>query len=153
VSGARAGRWIVVLVLAAALGAQVVRAWRRVEATHLLLRAEERTLALARRGAPDPRELRRNLVLLERAATLHSSLVAIPIARGSQFLLLGRNDQAIAAYQEALALEPRVETHYNLGRAYLAAGDEKSARRNLERAARASPRLRSDVRRLLGDPD
>ena len=146
---ARARGWILPLLLAAALGAQTVRAWRRAEATHLVYEVERRTLALARQETPNDRELRRNLVLLDRAAPLFPSLVAIPIARGSQFLLLGKPTEAIAAYQQALALEPRAETYFNLGRVYLEVGDRDAARHHFDLAVRATPRLKRDVRQLL----
>jgi tetratricopeptide (TPR) repeat protein len=151
VSSPRARRWIAVVLLAAALAAQVLRARRRVEATHLVVLVEQRTLLLAGQDSPDPRELRRNLMLLDRAGALHPSMVAIAIVRGSQFLLLGRYDEAIAAYQEALDLEPRAETHFNLGRAFLLAGDREAARRHLDLAASAAPRLTKDVRLVLGE--
>jgi tetratricopeptide (TPR) repeat protein len=71
--------------------------------------------------------------------------IGVPIARGSQYLLLRRPDEAIAAYREAAALEPRPEIDLNLGRALWMKGDKEAARQALQRAVRLNPALRAEV--------
>jgi Flp pilus assembly protein TadD len=86
-----------------------------------------------------------NLSWLDRAAQLDPLEIGIPIARGSQYLLLRRPDEAIAAYREAAALEPRPEIDLNLGRALWMRGDKDAARQAFRRAVRLNPALRAEV--------
>jgi Flp pilus assembly protein TadD len=86
-----------------------------------------------------------NLSWLDRAAQLDPLEIGIPIARGSQYLLLRRADEAIAAYRDAAALEPRPEIDLNLGRALWMRGDKETARKVLQRAVQLNPALRAEV--------
>lgn len=133
--------WPVVALLTLALAGQTVR-WRdRLTASRLLREVEAVTMAaMAARQLSEPL-LFRNLEMLRTAAPKDPVEVGIPIATGTQYLLLRRNDAAIRAYEKAMALEPRPEGYLNLGRAQLAAGRREEARANFQRAVRLEPRL------------
>lgn len=136
---------IAALALAAALAGQTMRARDRLEAGRLLAQVEARTMAALQAKRAPSTMFAENLQWLDRAARLDPLEIGIPIARGSQFLLLRRPDEAIAAYREAAALEPRPEIDLNLGRALWMRGDKDAAREALERAVRLNPALRAEV--------
>jgi tetratricopeptide (TPR) repeat protein len=137
--------WPVVTLLALALVGQTVR-WRdRLTAGRLLREVEALTMAaMSTRQLTEPL-LFRNLEVLRTAAPKDPVEVGIPIATGTQYLLLRRNDAAIRAYEKAVALEPRPEGYLNLGRSQLAAGRREEARANFQRAVRLDPRLISEI--------
>jgi tetratricopeptide (TPR) repeat protein len=137
--------WPVLALLAVGLVGQTAR-WRdRVTASRLLREVEALTMAaMSTRQLSEPL-LFRNLEALRIAASKDPVEVGIPIARGTQFLLLRRNDAAIRAYEEAVALEPRPEGYLNLGRAQWYAGRRDEARLNFERAVRLDPRVAGEV--------
>lgn len=137
--------WPVVALLALALAGQTVR-WRdRLTAGRLLREVEALTMAaMSARQLSEPL-LFRNLEVLRTAAPKDPVEVGIPIATGTQYLLLRRNDAAIRAYEKAVALEPRPEGYLNLGRAQLAAGRREEARANFQRAVRLEPRLYGEI--------
>ncbi len=137
--------WPLVALLALALVGQTVR-WRdRLAASRLLREVEAVTMsAMAARQLSEPL-LFRHLEVLRTAASKDPVEVGIPIAAGTQYLLLRRNDAAIRAYEKAVALEPRPEGYLNLGRAQLAAGRPEEARANFQRAVRLEPRLILEV--------
>ncbi len=136
------------LLLLAALVFEVRRGARLLGADKRVKVVETTSpVAAARRDAAGQALLRRNLELLRDAAAMDRADVRVPLARGSVQLLLGRLDDAIASYRQALALEPRPEIHLNLGRALAAAGRRAEAEphfalvRQLDwRLARAIPR-------------
>jgi tetratricopeptide (TPR) repeat protein len=139
VRGRTLGGILTVLLVLALLG-QTVR-WRdRLAASRLLANAEALTLAVAAGQIP-PRALADNLKALRRAAALDPVQVGIPIARGSQYLLLGRPEPAEQAYLAALRLEPKSEVYLDLGRAQWLAGRREEALRNFTLAVRLDPRL------------
>jgi tetratricopeptide (TPR) repeat protein len=128
------------LLLALALAGQTVR-WRdRMEASRLLSTAEALTLGVAAGRVPSL-AVGDNLVALRKAAALDPLEVGIPIARGSQYLLLDRPEAAEEAYLEALRLEPRSEVYLDLGRAQWMAGRREEALRNFGLAMRLDPLL------------
>jgi tetratricopeptide (TPR) repeat protein len=135
---------IVALALAAALVGQTMRARNRVEAGRLLAEVEARTIAAVQARRAPSTLFAENLSWLDRAAQLDPLEIGVPIARGSQYLLLRRADEAIAAYREAAALEPRPEIDLNLGRALWMRGDKDAARQVLQRAVRLNPALRAE---------
>ncbi len=136
---------ILTVLLALATAGQTVR-WRdRSEASRLLADVETLSLQAARSGRLSADLIASNLQALNRAAPLDAVEVGIPIARGSQYLLLSRADRAIESYQEALALEPRSEGYLNLGRAQWLAGRNDEARRSFGLAVRLDPHLASLV--------
>lgn len=134
--------WAALAVLILALGFQTVRLRDRLLASSLLRGAETRTLAAAATGRIASTLLQENLLDLERAARLDPSEVGVPLARGSQFLLMRRADAAIESYEHALALEPRPEIYLNRGRARLLAGQAAAAGEDFARAAKLDPALR-----------
>ena len=137
--GRTLGRLLTVL-LTLALAGQTVR-WRdRLLASRLLADAEALTLGVASGQVP-PRALADNLKALSQAAALDPVQVGIPIARGSQYLLLGRAEPAEQAYREALRLEPKSEVYLDIGRAQWLAGRKDEALRNFALAVRLDPRL------------
>jgi Flp pilus assembly protein TadD len=136
---------IVALALAAAVVAQTMRARDRLEAGRLLAEVEARTIAAVQARRAPSTMFAENLSWLDRAQQLDPLEIGVPIARGSQYLLLRRADEAIAAYREAAALEPRPEIDLNLGRALWMRGDKDAARNVLQRAVRLNPALRAEV--------
>jgi tetratricopeptide (TPR) repeat protein len=57
----------------------------------------------------------------------------------ANYRVLGRNDEAIRFYREALRLDPRPELYVNLGAAELAVGDRNTARNDALSGALFSP--------------
>lgn len=139
---------VLLLALAAQilwLGLQVHRSLGRWEADRILKAVEASTAqALVTRRAA-PASLLHNAEELTRAERLAPASASIRLVKGSQYLLLGRNEAAIAAYEEALRLEPRPETYLNLGRAQWRAHRETAALENLRRAVRLDPGLMREV--------
>jgi O-antigen ligase len=133
--------WVVVPLLILALLAQTGRMRDRLLASRMLRQVELLSMAALSRGEMPRGLVPSNLELLRRASVLDRTEVGIPVARGTQYLLLSNGDQAAAAYREALELEPRPEIHLNLGRALLMAGDQEGARRELQLAVRLDPHL------------
>jgi tetratricopeptide (TPR) repeat protein len=143
-SGRILGSFLALLLALATVG-QTVR-WRdRATASRLLAEVEALSLAAARSGQVPAAMIASNLQSLRRAAPLDPVEVGIPIARGSQYLLLSRAEPAIEAYREALDLEPRSEGYLNLGRAQWLAGQPDEARRSFSLAVRLDPHLTSLV--------
>ncbi len=136
---------LLLVVTLAALEWQTQRVRDRLEAGRLLAQVEARTqAALARRRAPSTM-FGEHLAMLERARALDPLEIGVPIARGAQYLLLRRPEEAIAAYREAAALEPRPEIDINLGRALMMQGDMAAARRAFARAVRLNPALAAEI--------
>lgn len=143
--------WLAVLapLLAVAVAGQAVRAHHRVEASRIVRRTEgiaQRVLEQGGRGVP---ALVANLRELDRAAELDPSDPAIPLARGSHHLLLGRPGAAEADYRRALELEPRAEAYLNLGRALSRQGKEPEARERFRQSMTLDPGLASEVQAEL----
>jgi tetratricopeptide (TPR) repeat protein len=135
---------LLTLLLALALIGQAIR-WRdRMAASRALSNVEGLTLGVASGQIP-PQALGTNLEALRRAARLDPVEVGIPIARGSQYYLLGRPEPAEQAYLEALRLEPRPEAYLDLGRAQWLAGRRDDAARNFGLAIRLEPRLAREL--------
>lgn len=133
--------WPVLAVLVLGLSGQTLR-WRyRLTASRVLRQVEVLTMTAMTSGGISPQLVAANLQALRRAAPLDPVEVGIPIARGTQYWLLGRNDEAAHFYEEALALEPRPEGYLNLGRAQWRAGRREEARRNFQIAVRLDPRF------------
>jgi tetratricopeptide (TPR) repeat protein len=133
--------WVMVPLLALALVAQTGRLRDRLLASRMLRQVELLSIAALSRGEMPRGLVPANLEMLRRAAFLDPTEVGIPIARGTQYLLLGNGSSAAAAYGDALKLEPRPEIHLNLGRALLMAGDTEEARRHFRLALRLDPNL------------
>ena len=135
------GSWIVLAVLALGLVAELGRSRDRLRAGAIGWRTEGVARAAASAGRA-PRELfSESLRLLRLAETLDPSDVSLPLARGSQHLLLGSGEAAIEAYSEALRLEPRPEIYLNLGRAQLLVRQNAAARQSFLTAVRLDPNL------------
>lgn len=148
----RLSAWLAVALLVAALGMQTVRAGDLIEANRVLRLVEQVSVRLAAAGRAVPAAVYWTHVrLLQRAERLAPADWRLPFARGSQLLLLGRNEEAIAAYREALVVAARPEIYLNLGRAQFAAGD-RAAAASFARALALAPRLRDDVPAELRPP-
>jgi tetratricopeptide (TPR) repeat protein len=133
--------WPLALALLAGLIAQTDR-WRdRMTASSALRQVELLTMATLQTGRVPRGLMPANLETLRRAEALDPLEVGIPIARGSQHLLMRNHRAAIEAYEEAARLEPRPEIDLNLGRVLLDAGRTEEARVHFQRAARLSPHL------------
>jgi tetratricopeptide (TPR) repeat protein len=135
---------LLTLLLALALVGQAVRWRNRMAASRTLSTVEALTLGVASGQIP-PQALGSNLEALRRAAALDPIEVGIPIARGSQYFLLGRSEPAEEAYREALRLEPRPEAYLDLGRAQWLAGRRDEAARNFGLALRLEPHLAREL--------
>jgi Flp pilus assembly protein TadD len=132
------------LLLVLALAGQTIR-WRdRLAASRLLSDAEALTLGIAAGRIPT-QAVGDNLAALRRAAALDPVEVGIPIARGSQYLLLGRLEPAEQTYLEALRLEPRSEIYLDLGRTQWLAGRKEEALRSFGLATRLDPALAREL--------
>jgi len=131
--------------LLVALGWQTLRAMDRITASRLLARVEARTLAAVQARHAPSTMFAEHLSWLDTAARLDPLEIGIPIARGSQFLLLRRPTEALAAYREAAALEPRPEIDLNIGRALWMQGAHDEARAAFKRAVQLNPQLRTEV--------
>lgn len=143
-------RWLclpVLLILALALAARGYSGARRLEASRLLSRAETVSLGMVARGQAPRQLLAQNLRDLRLAAELDPLEVGIPLALGSQYLLLGRPEKAAESYREALALEPRPEIYLNLGKALRLSGQEQEANQCFDRAIRLDRNMRQQVPR------
>lgn len=141
----RTARALALVVAVSALAWQTQRAIHRLEAGRLLAQAEARTLAAIQARRVSSQVFAEHLAWLERAAALDPLEVGVPIARGTQYLLLKRPQEALAAYREAAALEPRPEIDLNLGRALWMAGDTEAARAAFARAVAGNPLLQTQV--------
>jgi Flp pilus assembly protein TadD len=139
--------WPVLAVLVLGLSGQTIRWRHRLLASRALREVELLSMAAVSSGRASPQIMAGNLQALRRAAPLDPVEVGIPIARGTQYLLLGRNDAAVQSYAEALALEPRPEGYLNLGRVQWLAGRKEEARRSFATAVRLDPRLASEIPR------
>ncbi|HEY7216726.1 MAG TPA: O-antigen ligase family protein, partial [Thermoanaerobaculia bacterium] len=137
--------WPVLALLVLGLAGQSARWHRRWKASGLLRQVELLSMAAATRGEAPAQLMERNLEALHLAAPLYPDEVGIPIARGTQYLFLGRPEAAIRAYEEALALEPRPEGYLNLGRAQWLAGRRDEARRSFATAVRLDPQLANQI--------
>ncbi len=130
----RLGAWVACAISLAALVWQVQTGLERMEASRLLYQAEGLSMELIAVGQAPRAFLRQNLRNLRRAAELDPLEAAIPLALGSQFLLLRSPQAAADAYRQALVIEPRPEIYLNLGKAQHMAGHSEEARQNFERA-------------------
>lgn len=140
------------LLLAAALAAQVSRARDLIRAQFILRSVEARTAEVARGTEVDPRVLRAHLLALDDAQRLDPAEVAVPIARGNQYLLLGAPESAIEAYRSAQRLERRPETHLNMAEAMLRIGRRQQAIHQLAWLVRLDPMLANRIPpELLGE--
>jgi tetratricopeptide (TPR) repeat protein len=142
------GRRIFLIVfgsLLLALGWQTMRAFDRISASLLLARVEARTLAAVQARHAPSTMFAEHLAWLDIAARRDPLEIGVPIARGSQYLLLRRPAEALAAYREAAALEPRPEIDLNIGRALWMQGARDDARRAFARAVRLNPLLRNEL--------
>ena len=137
------------LVLSAALLAAL--AWRAVvgaralEASRLVRTVEVTSPAAAAAGEAGQGLLRRNLALTLEATRLDPASLPAAQALGSVYLLLGRPDSAVTAYERALALQPAAEIYMDLGHAYRAQGASDAARSYYAKAVALDLRLRSQV--------
>jgi tetratricopeptide (TPR) repeat protein len=135
--------WPLLVVLALALAGQTIRWDDRLTANRALRGIEALTAAAIRVGRADV--LRANIESLRRMEKRDPLEVGLPLARGSQHLLLRQGQAAISAYEDAMKLEPRPEIYLNLGRALALEGRTEEARQNFRIAVRLSPRLAPEV--------
>lgn len=135
--------WPLLLLLALAFAGQTIRWDDRLTANRALRGIEALTAAAVRVGRGDV--LRANIESLRRMEKRDPLEVGLPLARGSQHLLLRQGQAAISAYEDALKLEPRPEIYLNLGRALALEGRTEEARQNFRIAVRLSPRLAPEV--------
>lgn len=142
-------RWLGLLATAlvlAALFAQTSRGRALVGANRRLRAVEVTSLAAARQGRRADPLLLANLSVLREAERMDPADVALRVARGSVYFLLGRMEQAVSSYEDALRLEPRPEIYFNIGRAKVALGDRGAADTAFARAIRIDPRLAKELR-------
>ena len=133
--------WVAVFLLLLALLGQTGRLRDRLTAGRILRQVELLSMAAIARNQLPHGLVASNLELLRQASVLDPTEIGIPIARGTQYLLLGNGGSAAAAYTAALELEPRPEIYLNLGRALAAEGQLKEAREQFRIALRLDPNL------------
>ncbi len=126
---------------------QVQDGSKRMAASRLLFRAEGISLEVMAAGTAPRAYLQQNLRDLRRAAELDPLEAAIPLALGSQFLLLDSPQAAQEAYRSALEIEPRPETYLNLGKAQFRSGQKEAAQENFERAVKLDWHFKSELPR------
>lgn len=123
--------WVLVALLAVTTALAVWRAGQQWTANRILNAVERMTQASQGRL---PRGLaRHHLKLLDRAAAADPAEVGIPLAQGTQYLVLDDTAAAIAAFEEALRFEPRSEIYLNLAQAHIQAGSYEEAEAALNR--------------------
>jgi Flp pilus assembly protein TadD len=133
--------WVAVFLVLLAFLAQTGRLRDRLTAGRMLRQVELLSMAAIARNQLPRGLVAANLELLRRAAVLDPTEIGIPIARGTQYLLLSNGSSAAQAYSEALALEPRPEVYLNLGRALATDGRVEEAREQFRIALRLDPNL------------
>ena len=142
--------WLLALALAGALGHRLHTGWTGLCAGEVELRVARTVIAAGGRIEYSQADV--FAAELKEADWQYPVDVSIPIARGSLYLITGRPERAVAAYERALAVEPRSEIYRNLGHAYLAMGDLRKARRVLRTAIELdhmlAPLLRPELRRI-----
>jgi tetratricopeptide (TPR) repeat protein len=127
----------------AALALESARAGRLLGANRRLRAVEITSLRAAQLGKQGEPLLRVNLAVLREAERMDPAEIGLLVARGSVYYLLGRMEDAVAGYQDALRLEPRPEIYLNLGRALAALGRRAESDAAVERAVRLDRRLAS----------
>lgn len=138
----------VTVALAVLLVLQTERTLDRLGASRRLQSVEAVAAAAFAGRQPHPGLVAANLRVLKEARRLDPAEVGVPLALGSHYLLLGHTAPALAAYEEALALEERPEVWLNVGRAHQQAGRTEEARDAYARALVLDPALRREVPRL-----
>jgi O-antigen ligase/Tfp pilus assembly protein PilF len=136
---------LIFLLLTGSLVLQTRRTLDRLEADRTLWRVEVITQQMAASGRVNATLLWQQIRELEEASRLDPAEAGHHLARGSQYLLLGRPEEAIEAYREALGLEPRPETYLNLGRAQNLAQQPQAAENSFRTAVKLDPYLRGQV--------
>lgn len=137
--------WILIPVFLLVLIVEVQTARDRLRADRILRQVESLTISAVQSGRVSRTVTAANLRLLREAEMLVPYEISIPIARGSQYLLMKRPEEALEAYSAALELEVRPEIYLNMGRAHRQAGDDDAAVHAYVQAVRLSPRLRKEV--------
>ena len=133
--------WAGLLVLLAAAWLRADRGLEQLRADRIVAEVSALGQAAAA-GRLDPRVLTPYVRALRDARELDPTNVRLLAARGDLFLLLGREESAVEAYDTALALEPRAEILFNRSLALERAGRPEEAARDRERALVLDPRLR-----------
>ena len=111
-----------------------------------LIRAVEgRTLAMIQSGKLQRPLIVSHIAALQDAKRYDPAEVASRMALGSEHFLLSDFVAARAAYEDALALEPRPEILLNLAKSYYAAGDPEPSKPYFARAAKLDPALAREV--------
>jgi tetratricopeptide (TPR) repeat protein len=101
-----------------------------------------------RKGPEDSETPARVRELLEKAVRLDPSLGAAYLQLGIVYSDQNDDAKAIAAYQQAIEVSPRMdEAHYRLGQAYQRTGQKEKARRELETYERTSEQLQQEIER------
>jgi tetratricopeptide (TPR) repeat protein len=138
------GRWagtLLLLALGVAIVLQGARARDRVRAGQILRAVEVMTQTFAAERRLSAPIVWRHVRLLEEAERLDPADAAVPLARGTQLLLLQRPEEATGAFERAIALEPRPETFLHLARAYDLLGREDDALASYTRALGLYPQF------------
>ncbi|HMB54040.1 MAG TPA: O-antigen ligase family protein [Thermoanaerobaculia bacterium] len=142
---ARLAAWGLTLLAVAGLVGWIVHARGELRASRIQKAVEEVSRQLVARGGAPNQVLWAHLRVLREAEELTPEEAGLPLAAGSQYLLLGRPDEAIEQYRRAVELEPRPEGWLNLGRAQWAAGDRDAAIDSWVKAVRLHRPLRRHV--------
>lgn len=127
----------------AALGLETARAGRLLGANRRLRAVEITSLRAAQLGKQGEPLLLANLTVLRDGERMDPAEIGLRMARGSVYYLLGRMEDAVSGYQDALRLEPRPEIYLNLGRALAALGRRAESDAAVARAIRLDSRLAS----------
>lgn len=146
--GGRAARlagWGLTLLAVAGLAGWIVHARGELRASRIQKAVEEVSRQLVVRGGAPHQVLWAHLRVLREAEELTPEEAGLPLAAGSQYLLLGRPEEAIEQYRRAVELEPRPEGWLNLGRAQWGAGEREAAIDSWAKAVRLHRVLRRQI--------
>ena len=118
---------------------------------NLAMEAFEKAVCLA----PDPRACGCLASVCDKVTETHPRRADAYLTLGLAYYKLGALEQAVAAYEKVIALDPDSEqAHFDLGRIYVETGDQDLASREHQLLKELDGELASELRALMnGEPD
>lgn len=124
--------------------------WMPVECNLEIARVEQMTARAVYRSRPSIAivRARQNLEVLNRISERCAANVNVPMLQAANYGILGRHEDAIAAYEAALLVDRRPEIYLNLGLLELELGQREKALGHLATAVRFDRTMLG----AIGDP-